>query len=109
MVWGRAAYGTIDQVPEDLWEDILNTFNSKGFTITVLTKEARDFEDLDVEGTLDALNKGIMKVIDFSHEFDFKNILFQRPDKVISTLTNEILWILKYFKEKGIFTLQPPK
>lgn len=103
-IWGRATYGTIDRVAKESWDDILNAFGSKGFTISLLTKEARDFEDLEVDRALERLKKETTKVLDFTHEYDFDKILLQKPNRVVSSLANEMSWILNFFKRKGMFT-----
>lgn len=104
--WARATYGTIEKIEPESWKDILNHFNSKEFTISLLSEGARDFEDLDVERALERLKGGKVKVIDFEKEQNLREILLQKSNRVISTITDEVLSILKFFKNKGVFTLK---
>ena len=107
--WARSTYGTIEKVEEESWEEILNNFDSRGFSISLLSEGARDFEDLEVKRALERLKEGKVKVIDFKKEFDFEKILLQKPNRVISTLTNEVLSTLRFFKQKGVFALKASK
>ena len=108
-IWGRATYGTIEKAKEDSWIEILKSFESKGFSFNLLSEGARDFEDLEMERAMERLKEGKVKVIDFVKELDFNKVLLQKSNKVINALTNEVLSILKSFKQKEIFTLKTPK
>ena len=107
--WARATYGTIEKTEPESWKDILNHFDSREFTISLLSEGARDFEDLDVERALERLKGGKVKVIDFRKEYNLRDILTQKPNRVISTLVNEILSILGFFKKNRVFTLKKQK
>ncbi len=104
-VWGRVAHDTVKQIDnEEIWKKVLDTFSSKVYFIDLLTKEARNFEKVQVDKALD-LREDII-VIDFAKDYGFQDLLIKKPDRVVRTLTNDVLWILNLFKQKGWFTLQ---
>lgn len=84
-------------------------FESEGFSINLLTEGARDSEDLEVERATERLKEGKVKVIDFVKKLDFDKVLLQKPAKVVNSLTNEVLSILKFFKQKEVFSLKMAK
>jgi hypothetical protein len=104
-VWGRVAYDTVKQIDnEENWKEVLDVFSSKGYVIDLLTNAARSFEEVEVDKAVDARENII--VIDFAKDYSFHDLLSKKPDRVVRTLTNDLLWILNTFKQKGLFTLR---